>query len=99
MLRGAQDDINYIQNATFNAAYKLTDPKSRAAYMDRFAKDFPDSAYALNAREQVAFSQEQAQNFPKMMEAAQAVLAADPKNVDMLILLSDYLERKRPAIG
>lgn len=94
VLRGAQDDISYIQNATFNAAYKLTEPKSRAAYMDRFAKDFPDSVYALNAREQVAFSHEQAQNFPKMMEAAQAVLAADPKNVDMLILLADFWSEK-----
>ncbi len=94
ILRGAQDDVNYIQNATFNAAYKLTDSKSRASYMDRFAKDFPDSPYALNAREQVAFSEEQAQNFPKMMEAAQAVLAADPKNVDMLVLLADYWSEK-----
>ncbi len=90
VLRGAQDDISYLQNATFNAAYKLTDPKPRAAYMERFAKDFPDSPYALNAREQVAFSQEQARNYPKMMEAAQAVLAADPKNVDMLVLLADF---------
>ena len=94
VLKGAQDDINYVQNATFNAAYKLTDPKSRATYMDRFAKNFPDSPYALNAREQVAFSEEQAQNIPKMMEAAQAVLAADPKNVDMLVLLSDYWSEK-----
>ncbi len=94
IFRGAQDDISYYQNATFNAAYKLTESKSRANYMDRFAKDFPDSPYAVNAREQVAFSEEQAQNFPKMMEAAQAVLAADPKNVDMLVLLSDYWSEK-----
>jgi tetratricopeptide (TPR) repeat protein len=94
ILRGAQDDISYFQNATFNAAYKLTDSKARATYMERFAKDFPDSPYATNAREQVAFSEEQAQNFPKMMEAAQAVLAADPKNVDMLVLLSDFWSEK-----
>jgi tetratricopeptide (TPR) repeat protein len=94
ILRGAQDDISYYQNATFNAAYKLTDSKSRAGYMERFAKDFPDSPYAVNAREQIAFSEEQAQNFPKMMDAAQAVLAADPKNVDMLVLLSDYWSEK-----
>jgi tetratricopeptide (TPR) repeat protein len=94
ILRGAQDDISYYQNATFNAAYKLTDSKARAGYMERFAKDFPDSPYAVNAREQIAFSEEQAQNFPKMMDAAQAVLAADPKNVDMLVLLSDYWSEK-----
>ena len=94
ILRGAQDDISCYQNATFNAAYKLTDSKSRAGYMERFAKDFPDSPYAVNAREQIAFSEEQAQNFPKMMDAAQAVLAADPKNVDMLVLLSDYWSEK-----
>jgi len=90
VLRGAQSDLDYIQNALFNAAYKLTDPKAKAAYMDRFAKAFPDSPYALNAREQVAFAYEQAQNFPKMMEAAQSVLATDPNNVDILLLLADY---------
>ncbi|MFZ0737411.1 MAG: hypothetical protein WAM96_10005 [Candidatus Acidiferrales bacterium] len=89
-LKGAQADTDYVEAALFNAAYKLTDPKAKVAYMDRFTTMFPDSFYATNAREQIAFADEQAQSFSKMMEAAQSVLSKDPKNVDMLLLLADY---------
>jgi tetratricopeptide (TPR) repeat protein len=94
ILHGAQSDLDYVQNALFNAAYKTTDPKAKAAYFERFAAIFPDSPYALNAREQVVFADEQAQNIPKMMEAAQAVLASDPNNVDILLLLADFWSEK-----
>jgi len=90
VLKSAQSDLDYVELALFNAAYKLSEPKAKAAYMERFATMFPDSPYAKNAREQVAFAYEQAQNFPKMMDAAQAVLKADPANIDVLLLLSDY---------
>ncbi|MGC1685744.1 MAG: hypothetical protein WA734_09010 [Candidatus Acidiferrales bacterium] len=94
ILHGAQSDLDYVQNALFNAAYKTTDPKAKAGYFERFAAAFPDSPYALNAREQVVFADEQAQNVPKMMEAAQAVLATDPNNVDILLLLADFWSEK-----
>ncbi len=94
ILHGAQADLDYVQNALFNAAYKTADPKAKAAYFERFAALFPDSPYALNAREQVVFADEQAQNIPKMMEAAQAVLASDPNNVDILLLLADFWSEK-----
>jgi tetratricopeptide (TPR) repeat protein len=94
VLHGAQADLDYVQNALFNAAYKTADPKAKAAYFERFAAAFPDSPYALNAREQVVFADEQAQNVPKMMEAAQGVLASDPNNVDILLLLADFWSEK-----
>ncbi len=94
ILHGAQGDLDYVQNALFNAAYKTSDPKAKAAYFERFAATFPDSPFALNAREQVVFADEQAQNVPKMMEAAQAVLATDPNNVDILLLLADFWSEK-----
>jgi tetratricopeptide (TPR) repeat protein len=94
ILHGAQGDLDYVQNALFNAAYKTSDPKPKAAYFERFAATFPDSPFALNAREQIVFADEQAQNIPKMMDAAQAVLATDPNNVDILLLLADFWSEK-----
>jgi tetratricopeptide (TPR) repeat protein len=94
VLRGAQSDLDYVENALFNAAYKAQDPKAKASYFERFAAAFPDSAYAANAREQAVFAYEQAQNTPKMMESAQAILASDPNNVDMLVLLADFWSDK-----
>lgn len=90
VLKSARSDMDYVESALFNAAYKVQEPKPKAVYMERFAAMFPDSFFATNAREQVAFAYEQAQNFPKMMEAAQAVLQKDPANIDILLLLADY---------
>ncbi len=94
VLRGAQSDLDYVENTLFNAAYKTQDAKAKAAYFVRFAAAFPDSTFTPNAREQAVFAYEQAQDTPKMMEAAQAILAADPNNVDMLVLLADYWSEK-----
>lgn len=90
ILHGAQADLDYIQNALFNAAYKVQEPKAKAAYFERFIAAFPDSPFTPNAREQTVFAYDQAQNTPKMMESAQAILAADPNNVDILVLLADF---------
>jgi tetratricopeptide (TPR) repeat protein len=41
-----------------------------------------------------ASSYQQAQNAPKMLEVANAVLAKDPNNLGMLLLVSDYYAEK-----
>ena len=94
VLRGAQSDLDYVENTLFNAAYKTQEARAKAAYFVRFAAAFPDSPFTANAREQAVFAYERAQDTPKMMEAAQAILAADPNNVDMLDLLADFWSEK-----
>jgi tetratricopeptide (TPR) repeat protein len=86
---GAQQDIGYVQYAMINAAYKTTSPNARAELFGRYLAIFPDSPYSMTAREQTAIAYQQAQNPAKMIEAAQSVLAADPNNVSMLLLLAD----------
>ncbi|MFY9802235.1 MAG: hypothetical protein WA211_12815 [Candidatus Acidiferrales bacterium] len=88
-LKYAQGDIDYVQYAMVNAAYKTTDPTARAALFERFVALFPDSSYTTTVREQTAVAYQQAQNQPKMLAAAQNVLAADPNNISMLLLLAD----------
>src|SRR5207244_13643833 len=62
----------------------------RAGYLTRFAQAFPDSPYANQALGVAATSYLQAQNTPKMLEVANGLLAKDPNNVGILMLLSDY---------
>ncbi|MGA8557070.1 MAG: hypothetical protein WB630_21870 [Candidatus Acidiferrales bacterium] len=88
-LKTAQGDIGYVQYAMVNAAYKTPDAAARAALLERYAASFPDSTYTLGAREQTAIAYQQAQNQLKMLATAQAVLASDPNNVSMLLLLAD----------
>jgi len=89
-LKGVQGDTGYVEYALANAAFKTADSAARAAFFERFMADFPDSSYAPSVREQTAVAYQQAQNTPKMLDSAQKILAADPNNVAMLLLLSDY---------
>jgi tetratricopeptide (TPR) repeat protein len=88
-LRDAQGDVNYVQYAMVNAAYKTKDLPPRIQLLERYAKAFPDSQYTLAVREQTAIAYQQAQNTPKMIETAQSILTKDPDNISMLLLLAD----------
>src|ERR1700721_2448620 len=89
-LNNAQGDIGYVQYALVGAAYKTTAPVARAALFERYVTAFPESQYTAAVREQTAIAYQQAQQIPKMLDTAQRILAADPNNISMLLLLSDY---------
>jgi tetratricopeptide (TPR) repeat protein len=94
VLDGDQENIKYIQQAVYGGVYQTPEPAKRADRLLRFAKAFPDSAYSLPAMGVAATSYQQAQNAPKMMEVATAILAKDPNNLGMLLLVSDYYGEK-----
>ncbi|MGB6432205.1 MAG: hypothetical protein WBF06_16625 [Candidatus Acidiferrales bacterium] len=87
---GDQDTINYVEYTFFSAAFKVTDPNAKAALMLRYAAAFPDSQYTAKAEFLAPLSYQQAKNYPKMIEAANAALVLEPNNVDVLLLLADY---------
>ncbi len=93
-LAEAQDNINYVQYTLFNAAYQAREALSRADLLERFLGAFPDSPYAADAQALAAAAYQQAQNYPKMLEAAQKGLARDAKNLSMLLLLADYFSER-----
>ena len=93
-LDNAHDSIIYVQQLIFNGAYQTADVAKRAAMLTRFAQMFPDSPYADQAMGVAAASYRQTQNTPKMLEVANGLLAKDPSNVGMLILLADYYSDK-----
>src|SRR5580700_8729801 len=89
-----KDNILYIQQAMFLGVYRTANAAKRAALLSHFAELFPDSPYANQALGVAATSYQQAQNLPKMLEVAHGVLAKDPNNIGMLLLLSDYYSEK-----
>ena len=93
-LENAHDNIVYVQQLIFNGAYQTKDPTKRATQLVQFAQMFPDSPYADQAMGVAAASYRQAQNTPKMIEVANGLLAKDPNNVGMLLLLADYYSEK-----
>lgn len=88
-LKGAQDNLNYVEYTMMQAAYKTTDPVARAALFERYVAAFPDSSYTPHAREQIAFAYQQGRDNTKMISSAKAALTADPNDASMLLLLAD----------
>jgi tetratricopeptide (TPR) repeat protein len=89
-LEANKEGVAYIQQAVYNGALRARDAGKRAALLTRFAQIFPDSPYTNQALGVAATSFLQAQNAPKMLEVATGLLAKDPNNLGMLLLLSDY---------
>jgi tetratricopeptide (TPR) repeat protein len=93
-LENNKDNISYVQQAIFLGVYRTPNAAKRAALLTHFAELFPDSPYANQALGVAATSYQQAQNVPKMLEVANGLLAKDPNNIGMLLLLSDYYSEK-----
>ena len=85
-----QDNINYVDSTLFSIAYQTQDPMARAAWLERYAATFPDSQYANQALSMVVAAYQQANNVPKMIDAARKALAANSENPGILILLADH---------
>lgn len=94
VLRDARDNVAYAQQLLFDGAYRTVDVGKRAGLMVRFAQLFPDSQFTGQALGVAAASYRQTQNSTKMLEVANSLLAKDPDNLGMLILLADYYSEK-----
>lgn len=93
-LQDTHDSATYVEQLVFDGAYRTTDVAKRAALLLRFAQLFPNSQYAGQAIGVAAASYRQTQNTAKMLEVANGLLAKDPNNLGMLLLLADYYSEK-----
>ena len=93
-LEANKDSYTYVQQLVFGGVYRAKDAAKRAALLTKFAQIFADSQYANQALGVAATSYQQAQNAPKMLEVANGLLAKDPNNLGMLLLLADYYGEK-----
>ena len=89
-LQMSADSIRYIEQSVYAGVYQTKDAAKRAGQLAKFAALFPASPYANPALGVAAASYQQAQDIPKMLEVANGLLAKDPNNLGMLLLLADY---------
>jgi tetratricopeptide (TPR) repeat protein len=94
LLQSNADNIRYIEQAVYAGLYQTQDPGKRAAELVKFSEMFPDSPNANLALGVAATSYQQAQNAAKMLEVANGLIAKDPNNLGMLLLLADYYSEK-----
>jgi tetratricopeptide (TPR) repeat protein len=88
-LEAIKDNQAYIEQSLMNAAFQQKDAATKAGLLVRFANFFPDSPNAVQALSNAALLYQQAQNRPKMLQAANSILEKDPENLGMLLLLAD----------
>jgi tetratricopeptide (TPR) repeat protein len=93
-----KDSQNYIEQSLLNAANQQKEPAKRAELLARFSKIFPDSPNAEQAMTMAAFAYQQAQNRAKMSEVANGILAKDPNNIGILLLLADDYSEKNEQL-
>jgi tetratricopeptide (TPR) repeat protein len=93
-LASEKDNLDYIQQSLFSAAYNIKDPVKKAGCFGRIAKMYAGTPVETQALTMAAFTYQQAQDRPKMQAAASAVLAKDPQNIGMLLLLADDFSEK-----
>jgi tetratricopeptide (TPR) repeat protein len=93
-LASLKDDQDYVRQSLLSAPYNVKDPTKKADCFVRFAKMYPDTPEGEQAVTMAAFTYQQAQNRTKMQEVANGVLAKDPNNIGMLLLLADDYSEK-----
>jgi tetratricopeptide (TPR) repeat protein len=97
-LNEIKENESYIEQSMLNAANQQKEPAKRAELLVRFSKAFPDSPNAEQAMTMAAFAYQQAQNRAKMTEVASGVLAKDPYNIGILLLIADDYSEKNEQL-
>ncbi|MBZ5566797.1 MAG: hypothetical protein LAN64_02985 [Acidobacteriia bacterium] len=87
--------------AEYNAyvtALNQTDPPSKAQALETFLQQYPNSIVKVSALELLMATYQQLGNAPKVTDAANRVLQADPNNLRALALLT-YIYRQQAEAG
>ena len=93
-LQDVRETVVYMEQLLVEGANRTSDAAKRAALLVRFAQLFPDSPFANQALGVAAASYRQTQSTAKMLDVANGLLAKDPDNLGMLLLLADYYSEK-----
>lgn len=82
----------------YMSALSQTDPAAKAAALESFLQQYPNSVMKTDALELLMATYDQARNPEKTMDAAQRILQSDPNNLRALALLA-YNKRTAAQAG
>jgi tetratricopeptide (TPR) repeat protein len=80
----------------YMAAVQATDPNQKAASLEGFLNQYPNSVMKTDALEMLMGTYQQSGNVQKIQDTAGKLLQADPKNTPALAVLSFLLKAKIP---
>ena len=80
----------------YMAAVQATDPNQKAAALEGFLNQYPNSVMKSDALEMLMGTYQQSGNVQKIQDTAGKLLQADPKNTPALAVLSFLLKAKIP---
>jgi len=83
---------------SYIAALNTQDPVQKAAAMESFVKQYPNSIVKIEALEQVMGAYQQAGNAALVEDAAKRILTLEPNNIQALAIIT-FLERGRASQG
>jgi hypothetical protein len=89
---------DFVEYNAYMAALNTPDPVAKAAAMEAFVKQFPNSVVKVEALEQAMAAYQQSNNSAKVEETANRILGLDPDNVRALAI-SAYLKRSKATAG
>src|ERR1051326_4651850 len=78
----------------YMAAVQATDPNQKAASLEGFLNQYPNSVMKNDALEMLMGTYQQTGNVQKVTDTAQKLLQADPKNTSALAVLAFLLKAK-----
>lgn len=81
------------------AALNVTDPAQKAAAMESFIKQYPNSVVKIDAMEQAMAAYQQAGNIAKVQEAANRLLQLDSNNIRALAIVTFIKRSQATASG
>jgi tetratricopeptide (TPR) repeat protein len=87
--------------AEYNAyitALNTTDPVQKAAAMEAFVKQYPNSVVKVDAMEQAMAAYQQSGNQAKVEESAKNILAGNPNNIRALAIVT-FIDRVKATNG
>jgi tetratricopeptide (TPR) repeat protein len=87
--------------AEYNAyitALNTTDPAAKAAAMEAFVTQYPNSIVKIDALEQAMAAYQQSQNQAKVEETAKRILQLDQNNIRALAIVA-YIDRAKASSG
>jgi tetratricopeptide (TPR) repeat protein len=87
--------------AEYNAyitALNTTDPAAKAAAMEAFVQQYPNSVVKIDALEQAMAAYQQAGNQPKVEDTARRILQMNPSNIRALAIVT-FIDRAKATQG
>jgi tetratricopeptide (TPR) repeat protein len=85
----------YAEYSLYAAALQSTDPEAKLALIEAFAKQYPESQYLPQLKQQRFEVYRATNNREGMVAVAEEALKEDPDNEDMLAILADDAYQKK----